>query len=325
MVSQRPPLTLVTGTSGFAGAAIGAELRARGHRVIGLSRGAPRPGACDAALAHDMAHPLPDDLPQPDYIVHCAALSSPWAAPADYIRNTVLPVRHLAEFLRARPVKRLILISSTAVHYRLADQTGLTEESPLPRPAVNHYAAAKQQAEALVAGLDLPVTVLRPRALFGPGDTVVFPRILHAARAGLLPRIRRPDGGLAVSDLLYVGNLAAWVARVIAAEVSGTFVLTNDAPVVTYDLLDQVFDALSIPRPQREVGLATAMLAARGFEWHSRLFRRWREPPVTRFGVASLALSKTFDITRAKAALGPPEVRMEDGIARFIDWQRRQA
>jgi nucleoside-diphosphate-sugar epimerase len=317
---------LVTGVSGFAGGAIGRYLRENiGHRVVGLSRSAPRPGSCDDFIAHDLALPLPEDVPQVDYIVHCAALSSPWAAPADYHRNSVLPVRWLADLTRRRPVRRLVFLSSSAVHYRLADQTGLTEESTLADPPINAYAQTKQEGEAILAGLDVPVTVLRPRALFGPGDTVVFPRILHAARKGVLPVLVRPDGGMAQSDLLYIGTLAAYVARVLEGDVSGTFLLTNAAPVGTYDLLNTVFSALGIPHPSRRVPIGLAMLVARGYEWHSRVLAGWREPPVTRFGVASLGFHKTFDVSKALATLGPPEVAMSDGVDRFIDWQRTQA
>ncbi|MCC5973415.1 MAG: NAD(P)-dependent oxidoreductase [Rubellimicrobium sp.] len=320
--------TLVTGTSGFVGSAIGRHLRGQGHHVIGLSRTPPRDGSTDRAIAHDLALPLPphltDALPPIDYVVHCAALSAPWGPPQAFDRNTLRPVETLARHFAKAPPRRFVHISTTAVHYRLADQTGLTEDSPLPPTPVNAYAAAKRAAEEVLTATDLPLTILRPRAVFGPGDTVVFPRILHAARAGLLPRLRRPDGGRAQSDLIHVDTLAAYVARALAADRDGTFILTNAAPVVTHDLLETVFAALGIPEPRREVGLGTAMLAARGFEWRSRLFQNWREPPVTRFGVSSLGHHKTFDIARTLAAFGPPAVSMQDGIASFIDWQRTQ-
>lgn len=317
--------TLVTGVSGFAGGAIGRHLRERlGHRVIGVSRTAPREGSCDAFLAHDLSTPLPGDFPKVDFVVHCAALSSPWASPADYQRNSVRPVETLAAHFRNHPLRRFVFLSSTAVHYRLADQTGITEATPWPGRPVNDYAASKRRCEAILAESGLPVTILRPRALFGPGDTVVFPRILHAARKGLLPLLVRPDGGRAVSDLLYIGTLSTYVGRVLEQDVAGTFVLTNGEPVVTYDLLETVFDALGIARPARRIGVGTAMAAARLFEWRSRFLDGWREPPVTRFGVASLAFSKTFDVSQALSRLGPAEVSMDDGVARFIDWQRRQ-
>ena len=319
------PTTLVTGSSGFAGSAIGRHLRLRcGHRVIGLSRTAPRPESCDAFVAHDLSGPLPPDLPDVDFVVHCAALSSPWAAPDAYERNSVRPVENLVRFYANRPLRRLVFLSSTAVHYRFADQTGLTEETPLPMRPINTYAAAKRTCEAILGRSGLPVTILRPRALFGPGDTVVFPRILHAARRGLLPILTRSDGDKALSDLLYIDTLATYVARVLDADVDGTFILTNAEPVITYDLLDTVFSALGIPRPTRRVRVGAAMLLARAYEWRSQLFDGWREPSVTRFGVASLAYSKTFDVSRALAAFGSPEVAMADGVSRFIDWQRRQ-
>ncbi|HAL23842.1 MAG TPA: NAD(P)H steroid dehydrogenase, partial [Stenotrophomonas sp.] len=69
-------------------------------------------------------------------------------------------------------------------------------------------------------------------------------------------------------------------------------------------------------------GLALAGAGALEGVW--RLLRLRGEPPITRFGVAAFAYSKTFNPQRMLADLGPPLLGMETAIERLIDEQRAQ-
>ena len=161
--------------------------------------------------------------------------------------------------------------------------------------------------------------------MFGPGDTVLFPRILEAARRGRLPLIDN-GGAPAVGDLIYIDTLCDYLhAAATSPRASGrAFNLTNNEPVAILPFLFDVFDRLGIPRPTRRVSLRMAMLAARGGEAIYRLLRLPGEPPVTRFGVGVFAWSKTFDVSRAIAAFGPPSTSLAHGVERFVEWQRAQ-
>ncbi|WP_313465923.1 NAD-dependent epimerase/dehydratase family protein, partial [Stenotrophomonas sp.] len=91
------------------------------------------------------------------------------------------------EFCRRNGHPRLLLVSSTAVFYREAHQHDLDEDSPIGPAFLNEYARSKAEAERLLARYDGPSCILRPRAVFGPGDTVLLPRLLAAARRGGVP------------------------------------------------------------------------------------------------------------------------------------------
>src|SRR5689334_1301586 len=127
---------LVTGVSGFVGGALGRHLRALGgYLVTGVSRTPARPGSVDAFVAHDLTQPIPPDWPGHDVVVHCAALSSPWASPAAYRRQNVEATANLLEYVRrsgGRGAPRVVFISSSSVFYRHGDQLGIREETPLP-------------------------------------------------------------------------------------------------------------------------------------------------------------------------------------------------
>jgi len=313
---------LVTGVSGFVGGALGVHLRKLGYEVTGISRGEPRKGSVDDYFQCDLAQ-TDVRYPAADAIVHCAALSSPWASPKNYRANNVEAARHLVEHAK-RSQTHFIFISSSSVYYAHGDQLELTEEDPLPLCPINEYAATKRQAEALVREAEIPHAILRPRAVFGPGDTVLFPRILRAAERGALPRILRPDGQSPRADLIYIENLSHYIERAIALNETGTFNLTNNQPVDLYPFLEGLLEKLGIPKPRKTVKVGTAMMFARAAELASQYLFNYKEPPITRFGVEVMAYSKTFDVSKMLATFGPPPVSIETGVDRFLEWHRTQ-
>jgi len=314
---------LITGVSGFVGGALGVHLRSiGGYHVTGISRGPARAGAVDTYKAHDLTRPLPADLGRFDAIVHAAALSAPWGSPAAFLAQNVDATRNMLDFARASGVQKFVFISSSSVYYRHGDQLGITEETPFPATPINQYAATKVAAEKLVNESGLPAVILRPRAVFGPGDTVLFPRILRAARKGVLPRMKRSDRSTPVGDLIYIENLSHYIERALAMPCEGSFNLTNNQPVDLFAFLQDIIDRLGLRPAVHAVPVGLAFALAGLMEFGSRTFGGYREPPITRFGVEVMAYSKTFDVSRAIAAFGAPPVSLAEGVDRFVAWQR---
>jgi nucleoside-diphosphate-sugar epimerase len=313
---------LVTGASGFVGGAYLRRFRGGdGLQLHGLGR---RRLDLGDYTAIDLSRRF--DLPiEPDVVVHAAARASPWGTRAEYQRDNVEATRQVIDFCHRRGRPRLVYVSSSSVFYREGHQLGMTEESPIGPAFVNDYAATKYAGECLVRDYPGDWTILRPRAVFGPGDTVLFPRVLAAARRGRLPFI---DTGStpAVGDLIYIDTLCDYLHAAVTSPqaVGRAFNLTNNQPVELWPFLLDVFDRLGLPRPTRRVSLRTAMWAAHASEVAYRLLRLRGEPPITRYGVGVFAWSKTFDVSRALATLGLPSVSLEEGVARFVAWQRQQ-
>lgn len=236
----------------------------------------------------------------------------------------MVATRNVLSFARQVGCPKLIFISSSSVYYIPGDQLNITEDTPFPASPINEYAATKRIAERLVRESGLPSLILRPRAVFGPGDTVLFPRILRAAKRGMLPRFIRADGKSPIGDLIYIENLTHYIARALASFRTGALNLTNAEPVDLYAFLGIVLKGLHLPPIRRRIPLGLGLRLASTLEFVSRTFLNYREPPLTRFGVGVLAWSKTFDISRSIAAFGPPPVSLDQGIGRFIAWQRTQ-
>lgn len=312
---------LVTGASGFVGSAFLERHAARDDLLLhGVGRRAlTRPDYTAADLSRPFEIPF-----RPDVVIHAAARSSPWGSPQDYRRHNVDATREVLAWCRRNGLPRVVYVSSSSVFYRDTDQFDITEDSPIGPRFVNDYAATKYAGEALVAAYEGSSVIARPRAVFGPGDTVLFPRILRAASRGRLPLIDtgRPP---AVGDLIYVETLCDYLLTLaLRDDLRGSYNLTNDEPVAIQTFLLEAFERLGLPAPRRRVPVRVARGAAAFGEWLYRTFRLPGEPPITRFGVGVFTQSKTFDVTRMRRDLGPPSVSLAEGVTRFVDWQRRQ-
>lgn len=314
---------VVTGASGFVGGRLWERATAAGHEVVGLGR---RRLDREGYLSVDLGVTGPDDLPdlpwRPDAVIHCAARATPYAKRSAYERDNVIATQTVVDWCARLGAPRLVHVSSSSVLYRDGDQLDLTEETPLPADFANDYARTKASSERIVRTYGGSWVIARPRAVFGPGDTVLFPRIIAAAKAGRVPRLTGRTSP-AVGDLIYVDNLADYLLQLAARpELGGVYNLTNAEPVEIQAMLLDVIAQLGFAPPTREVGLATAMRAATVLERTWRVLRLPGEPPITPYGVGVLSWSKTFVPDRMLRDLGAPAVSVAQGVEEFVAWQR---
>ncbi|NTV04113.1 NAD-dependent epimerase/dehydratase family protein [bacterium] len=314
---------LITGGTGFIGRRLGAALLRRGCSVRLMGRTfAP---VSDLLAAGAVA--IPADLRDAeavaaacagaDAVCHAGALSAPWGRRADFFAVNVAGTAHVIAGCRRHAVRRLVAISSPAVVFAGRDLVAAAEDAPYPRRFSSTYALTKKLAEDLVrAAPDVPAVILRPKAVFGPGDEALLPRLIAAARAGRLPRV---GDGRNLVDLTYVDNVAHAIELALAAEgaVGGTYTVTNGEHVPLWELLRAVLRRLGVPARLRPapVGLMLALAAL----MEARAALTGREPLLTRYTVAILARTQTYDITAARRDLGyAPPVSVAEGVERTL-------
>lgn len=172
---------LVTGANGFVGSACVAEARSRGIEVTALYRRAPRPEWAEDpgihALQADLSDPssaatLNRALQPCQALIHAAAhLGGDAGAHA---QDTLTGTRTVLSALRGTDA-RLVLVSSIAVYdmTHLAQGGTLDESCPLEvaENARDAYADAKLRQESLCRDSGVPLWILRPGAIYGPGRT----------------------------------------------------------------------------------------------------------------------------------------------------------
>lgn len=320
---------LVTGATGFVGGAACRSLRAVGHDVVATGRSRSlgealeREGIpflpADLSIAGAAEQVLPGHC---DAVVHCAALSSPWGPKSAFVAANVTATEQLVAACKARDVGRLVFLSTPSIYMGQGDREGVREDDPLPTP-INHYAVTKLRAERLVQAANsdrLATLSLRPRAIFGPGDSTIFPRLIRALASGPLPVFGTGQNRV---DLTYIDNVLAAIERALVAPKSAlgrAYNITNGEPVYIWALIRRLCDELGLTPPRGRVPRSVGMLLAAGLEAAQRL-RPQEEPRLTRYAVEVLSATMTLDISLARHELGyAPRVRMEQGIQRFVRW-----
>lgn len=310
---------LITGASGFVGSSFCLQFANRSDvEIMGLGR---RETDLPLYVRADLTKPLQLAW-KPDVVIHAAARSSPWGSLREFRKQNVSATQHVIDFCVANQVKKLIYVSSSSVFYRDEDQFDLNEESPLGPNFINHYARTKYEGEELVRRYPGAWAILRPRAVFGPRDSVLFPRLLRAASEGKMTTITRP-GDPAVGDLIYIDSLCDYLMRAALDDtLTGEYNLTNQRPVEIQSFIADIFSRLDLPPTSRTITREKAMRIATVIEWIYRIFLPSKEPPITRFGVSVLGYSKTFDVSKSISKMGMPSVSQEEGVERFIEWQK---
>lgn len=319
------PRVLITGMSGFVGSCAGTEFRRRGWEVAGIGRRqSDQPGYMRFDLSLPFAPELEKAIQESDVVIHAAARSSPWGSKKQFHLANEFATQQLLDACEAGGKPKFIFISSSSVYYEAKDQLQIDESTPQAAPSVNLYAASKQKAESLVREYSGAWTILRPRAVYGRGDTVLFPRILKAAEAGKLPLLIR-SGSPAIGDLIAIDNLVECLFQAAARdEIIGDYNLTDNAPQEIVPFLVNIFEQLGIPKPRRQLNVRTATALAGLLEYLYRIFLPHKEPPITRFGVHVFAWSKTFNVEKMVQTFGSPRISTDEAVKDFVDWVQRE-
>jgi nucleoside-diphosphate-sugar epimerase len=316
---------LVTGGTGFLGRHLVRALQGQGCvvRVLGRNEKAcaelravgvevVRADLSDVSAVHAACAHI-------DAVFHVAALSAPWGRHGDFFRANVIGTAHVLAGCRAHQVSRLIHVSSPSVVFDGRDHVLGTEAAPYARRFLCHYSATKKIAEDLVQKAQragLATTILRPKAIFGPGDTTLLPRLLDAARRGRLPLIG--DGANCV-DLTYVDNVvhAMILALHAPASVGKIYTITNGEHVRLWELIRHLLQRLGIDARLRRLPYGLVHGMAMLMELRATLLGD--EPVLTRYTTAVLGRTQTYDITAARRDLGyEPIVSIADGVERSL-------
>lgn len=317
---------LVTGATGFLGAQTALSLSAQGHQILATGRclsKAPKGPSIDF-IAADLTQELPAVLfEHTKAVVHCAALSSPWGRYEDFYKANVLATRQLIDLSLKHAVKRFIHISSPSIYFDFKDKQHIKETDTLPLKKANYYAETKYLAELeVLAGAQkgLPCLMLRPRAIFGPGDRALLPRIIKANQTKFIPHMRSDGGPLC--DLTHVDNVVHAINLALHAQTpcrGQAYNISNAEPVYLQNLLKNLIAALGLRYNARTIPYALARGYAAGLEWVYRHILKGQEPAFTQYSISLLYYNQTLDISKAQTELGyAPVISMKEAIDQVV-------
>jgi len=250
-------LVALTGATGFIGAALLSHLRGAGWRVRALYR--PRTGRVPPPMPG--VEWLPGDLEDQgalnalvagtDAVIHCAGAVR-GASRADFDRVNADGAGRFARAAASLPrPPRFLLMSSLAARM----------------PHLSDYAGSKWRGECAVKASSetLRWTVLRPPAVFGPGDRELLP-LFRCIASGFAPL---PAGTSGRFSLLYVDDLATAVLSWLAAGTGDglTFELDDGRPGgYDWDTVATVAGrALRAGKPVRRIPIPVPLLGLAAF------------------------------------------------------------
>lgn len=305
---------LITGGTGGLGLGLIAAARARGHEVIATGRSLmalPRIRAMGAAfIAADLADPETDlrSLVRGcDSVIHAAALSASWGPREAFERINVTATAALLKAAQAEGCRRFLFVSSPSIFAAFRDRIGIRAGDDPAQPPLNDYARTKRAAEALVLAADgsaMRTTAVRPRAIVGPDDQVLLPRLAELARRRWMPMLRR---GQALIELTDVRDAAEAILRAEERidQVAGRAVnVSGGRPRPVREVATALAAALGRKPALVDLPLVLGHLLAALLEDLARWTGRKTEPRLTRYSLATLAYSQTFDLEETAALTG---------------------
>jgi nucleoside-diphosphate-sugar epimerase len=245
----------LTGGTGLLGSHMAELLRRRGHEVVALCREGADVGfletiGCELVTGDVRSSPaaLAPGIGGCSHVVHGAALVYAGGSWSSVYEVNVEGSRNVAQAAAAADVGHFLHVSSVAVYGTVHVVTDEEHGGFAALPETDYYARSKREAEEVVRDVErsegLPVTVMRPSAVYGERDRLMVPALARICRRRWVPLFGSGDNTLPV---VYAGNVAQAMLLVLEASSGG--------PASTYDV------GLDHPLTQRELmsGLARGL------------------------------------------------------------------
>lgn len=320
---------LVTGGTGFTGTALVERLCRDGHAVVALDY---KEGlACDAlrALGAEVIIGSVTDRPAVErsmrgveFVFHLAAAFRELNVPNSFYHEVnVAGTRVVLEAAREAGVRKFVYCSTCGVHGNI-DHPPAGEDAPI-QPA-DYYQRTKYEAEPLVKEFGrsgMETVILRPAAIYGPGDPERFFLIFKRVAKGSFPMF---GSGRTLYHPLYIDNLvdAFLLCMPPGAGEGREYLIADERYYPIEEIVRAVGRALGVPVRIRHYPVLPVVVAGHICEAVCKPFGV--TPPIFPRRVDWYRQNRAFDITRAKRELGyQPQVELDDGLRRTGTWYRQ--
>lgn len=262
-----------------------------------------------------------------DYVIHAAALSTVWGKWEDFYNSNVVGTKNVINFCKNNYVKRLVYVSSPSVYSAKYDRLDIKEEDFNKNNKLNYYIKSKILAENLINKIEddnLERVIIRPRGLFGIGDTSIIPRLINANKKIGIPLF---NDGRNVVDVTCVENVAYSLRLAMESEKANgnIYNITNGEPTEFKKILDKLFEELGEFANYRKMNINLMYFIASIIEIFYKMFRIYKEPMITKYTIVTLGYSQSLNIEKAKKDLNyKPKMTLEEGIIKYAKYEREK-
>jgi nucleoside-diphosphate-sugar epimerase len=321
---------LITGGTGFTGKALVRRLLDLGHEVVALDY---KEGHKTQELRDWGAQVILGSVTDKEVVRramggvevvhHLAAAFREMDVPDRYYWEVnVGGTRNVLEAAREQGVRKLIYCSTCGVHGNIDHPPG-GEDAPI-QPA-DYYQRTKYEAEPIVREFHergLPTVILRPAAIYGPGDPERFFLIYRRVARGRFPMF---GDGKTCYHPLYIDNLVdAFVLAMGDGVGDGeAYLIADEEYVEIEDLVRRVARSLGVEVRIPHYPVWPVVAAGHVVEKACRPFGI--TPPIFPRRVDWYRQNRAFKIDKAKRDLGyRPAVGLDEGLRRTADWYRHE-
>ncbi|MAQ15355.1 MAG: 3-beta hydroxysteroid dehydrogenase [Sandaracinus sp.] len=315
----------VTGGSGFVGSHLLPALVQAGHEVHAMARSdrsAAKVAATGATPARcDLESVTAADLQDIDAVIHLAAYVDPYGPRERYEALNVRGTERMLAAARDAGVRRFVHVSTEAVLFHGPPLVDVDETHPYPTEHRFLYSETKAAAEraVLAASTDgFTALAIRPRFVWGPGDTTVLAQIVQAAESGAWLWM---EHGAARTSTTHVANLVdALQVALVRGEGGEVYFVADEGTRTMREFVEALAATRGIVLPKRSVPgwLGRGFAAAVEGAW--RLARRRDQPPISRMGAAMMSTTITVNTAKARRELGwTPPFTVAEGLAQLRD------
>jgi nucleoside-diphosphate-sugar epimerase len=311
----------ITGASGFVGGAATSALIGAGHEVLAMSRSA----RSDIGIRELGAVPVRCDLETitSDHIsdcqtvIHCAAYVEAWGPKDAWYKANVAGTRTMLDVALAAGVSRFIHIGTEAAICHGQDLHDADETVPLAPDSPYPYCATKAQAEQLVreANRDgFTTIILRPRFIWGPGDTTLLPLIEAMAGAGKWMWINH---GRSMTSTTHIDNLVHAITLSLTQGVGGSaYFILDDGTIRMKEMITAMAKTRDLTLSDTSIPTWLADLLGRSAEAVWRGLNLKSDPPLTAHAAMVMSRDCTLNGNRAAAELHyQPVISRAEGLA----------
>ena len=314
----------VTGGSGFIGGRLIERLKSEGWDVRALAR-SDRSAKAVSAMG---AEPVLGDISSVDALTegaegcsttfHAAAHVGEWGPRAEVVEGNVLGTHNALAGSASAGVRRFVHVGTEAALLAGEPLVNVDESAPLRPDSKALYPSTKALAEQAVRQAnrdgEFETVVVRPRFVWGPGDTTVLPSLTEAVESG---QFRWIGGGRHLTSTTHVDNVIEGLMLGAGRGVAGgAYFITDGEPVVFRDFVTRLLATQGLEPGHGELPLpvATAITVAGEAAWRALPLRG--SPPITRMVLWLSSQECTIDISRARNELGYAPVKtIDEGMA----------
>jgi nucleoside-diphosphate-sugar epimerase len=315
---------LVTGATGFTGKHLAHALAASGHSVRALVRPSKRASSLgDAGIEVfegqiTIAGDVNEAAKGCGRIYHLAAAFRNIAhTDAHYWHVNVGGTMNVLAAARTQGCERVVHCSTGGVHGHIEDPPA--DETYRFKPG-DVYQRTKLEAELAAAGASeqgLPVSIVRPGAIYGEGDM----RFLRLFRAIQQNRFAMVGSGRTRLHMVYIADLVRglMLAGSHPAARGETFLMAGAEAPTLNEIADSVADAMGARRPKLHLPVWPIYAAASLCE--AVCVKLGVEPPLHRRRIGFFTHHREFDIGKARRLLAyEPRVALGEGLRRTAAW-----